>query len=381
MSAETEVSPGTGPGQVAEPGISAGAVATDPPDDASPGVAAVPGLATEAPGASARPAVPSQPQHGAVPFPNPPAEPRPGARPGTAAGGGPGTPAQPPLSGTGEALRSVGMGVSILALLLLGFVAHITLLSQLGHARAQQVAFSDFRYELANGTAPLGQRNANGELYALGTSMAVLEIPYLGLHEVVFEGTTSGVLQSGPGHRRDTVLPGQAGTSVIMGRQAAYGAPFGRLELLQPGEPFTVTTGQGAHTYHVTGIRRAGDPQPAVLADGEGRLTLVTAYGNPFRPDEVLRVDAELVSDPVPAPPRPLRSAMLPQVEQAMEGDPGGWTELVLWGLAAAIAAAGVAWASVRWGAGQAWIIAIPLLGGLGVAIADQVAVLLPNLI
>jgi LPXTG-site transpeptidase (sortase) family protein len=95
--------------------------------------------------------------------------------------------------------------------------------------------------------------------------MAVLEIPALDLHEVVFEGTTSGVLQDGPGHRRDTVFPGQEGTSVIMGRQATYGGPFGRLDVLQPGEPFTITTGQGAHTYHVTGVRREGDPQPPPL--------------------------------------------------------------------------------------------------------------------
>ncbi|MCZ0981039.1 hypothetical protein O1L60_24275 [Streptomyces diastatochromogenes] len=30
---------------------------------------------------------------------------------------------------------------------------------------------------------------------------------------------------SGPGHRRDTALPGQPGASVIMGRQWGYGSP------------------------------------------------------------------------------------------------------------------------------------------------------------
>ena len=32
------------------------------------------------------------------------------------------------------------------------------------------------------------------------------------------EGTSSGTLMSGPGHRRDTPFPGQAGVSVIVGR-------------------------------------------------------------------------------------------------------------------------------------------------------------------
>jgi sortase A len=213
-------------------------------------------------------------------------------------------PSVPPVvsSGMGDVLRLPGLALTIVAVLLLGFVAQLGLLSQLGRERAQELAFDEFRVQLADGTAPIGQLNADDELWPLGTAMAVLEIPALDLHEVVFEGTTSSVLQDGPGHRRDTVLPGQAGTSVITARQATYGGPFGRLDLLQPGEPFTVTTGQGAHTYHVTGVRREGDPQPPPLAADAGRLTLVTAGGDPFRPDDVLRVDAELVSDPVPTP-------------------------------------------------------------------------------
>ncbi|PZF84632.1 sortase [Jiangella anatolica] len=283
-------------------------------------------------------------------------------------------------SGLGDALRLPGLALTIVGVLLLGFVAQLGLLSQLGHSRAQELAFDEFRVRLADGTAPLGQLNADEELYPSGTAMAVLEIPALALHEVVFEGTTSAVLQDGPGHRRDTVYPGQAGTSVVMGRQATYGGPFGGLDLLQPGEPLTVTTGQGAHTYHVTGVRREGDPQPPPLAAGEGRLTLVTAGGDPFRPDDVLRVDAELVSDPVPAPSRPYRPADLPESEQAMKGDPSGWVAVMLWAQAIAVAAAGVAWATVAWGKAQAWTVGVPLLGGLGIGLADAVAVLLPNL-
>lgn len=318
---------------------------------------------------SAPPDVPVAPAPPAPPSRLPPVQP-------------PVMPSVPPVvsSGIGEALRLPGLALTIVAVLLLGFVAQLGLLSQLGHERAQELAFDEFRVQLADGTAPIGQLNADDELWPLGTAMAVLEIPALDLHEVVFEGTTSSVLQDGPGHRRDTVLPGQAGTSVIMARQATYGGPFGRLDLLQPGEPFTVTTGQGAHTYHVTGVRREGDPQPPPLAAGGGRLTLVTAGGDPFRPDDVLRVDAELVSDPVPTPSRPFRSADLPEQEQAMKGEPGGWVPVMLWAQGIAVAAVGVAWATVRWGKAQAWTVGVPLLGGLGIGLADAVAVLLPNL-
>lgn len=324
---------------------------------------------------SAPPDVPTAPPAPAPPAPPTPPSRRPPVQP-------PVMPSVPPVvpSGKGDALRLPGLALTIIGVLLLGFVGQLALLSQLGHARAQELAFDEFRVQLADGTAPIGQLNGDEELWPLGTAVAVLEIPALDLREVVFEGTTSAMLQDGPGHRRDTVLPGQEGTSVIMGRQATYGGPFGRLDLLQPGEPFTVTTGQGAHTYHVTGVRREGDPQPSPLADGEGRLTLVTAGGDPFRPDDVLRVDAELVSDPVPTPSRPFRSADLPEEEQAMKGDPSGWVAVMLWAQATAFAAIGVAWASVRWGTAQAWTIGVPLLGGLGIALADATAVLLPNL-
>ena len=103
------------------------------------------------------------------------------------------------------------------AIAALGFVLAITLVSQVQHARAQQVAYAQFREELAQATAPTGQLDFNGELLALGAPVATMTSPDLGLErEVVFEGTTGDVLMKGPGHRRTTVLPGQAGVSVIL---------------------------------------------------------------------------------------------------------------------------------------------------------------------
>src|SRR5262249_41044356 len=162
-----------------------------------------------------------------------------------------------------------------------------------------------------------------------------------GIREVVFEGTSSGVLESGPGHLRNTVLPGQPGVSTIVGRQAAFGGPFRDLGQLHPEETFTVTTGQGTHTYRVTDLRRAGDPPP--LARGRGRLTLATAEGRAFLPSGVLRVDADLVSDVQPAPTR--SAVTLASSERLMAGDSSSWMPLVLWGQALVLAAAALAWA------------------------------------
>ena len=274
-----------------------------------------------------------------------------------------------------------GTAISILAVLMVGFATDLLLLGGVRHARDQQTQYAQFRSALANGVAPVGQADDKGNLYPLGTPVALVEIPEIGMREVVLEGTTPGVLRSGPGHRRDTALPGQAGTSVVMGRRAAYGGPFRHLDQLRVEDTFAVTTGQGQHTYRVTGIRRAGDPQPAPPTDGRGRLTMVTTTGSSLAPDGVLRVDADLTSEVQPAPARVLGSKSLPKSEQAMGTDRTVWVPIVLWGQALLLAAVALTWTRARWGRWQTWVVGVPVLAALGFAVADQAAGLLPNLL
>jgi LPXTG-site transpeptidase (sortase) family protein len=273
----------------------------------------------------------------------------------------------------------------ILSATLLGFALYIGLISTLHHDRAQHDAYATFRKALAEGTAPVGQAQPKADpgdptkLLTPGTAVAVLYIPKLHLREVVFEGTTSSVLQKGPGHLRSTSLPGQAGISEVMGRAAAYGGPFGRLSRLAPGDLFNVTTGQGLNVFSVLDVRRAGDPQPAPLAAGKGRLILATADGIPFIPSGVLRVDADLISPTRPTPPAVISASDLTAAEQAMGTEPAAWYPLVIWGQGLVLAAGLITLARTRWGRWQTWIVAVPVLGYFGLAVADQVARLLPN--
>ena len=269
----------------------------------------------------------------------------------------------------------------MLSVLSLGFLANLLIVSQLVHARDQEVLYSDFRSELANAIAPVGQTDVNGALLRPGAPVAVLEIPDLGMREVVVEGTTSTVTQSGPGHKRDTVLPGQAGTSVVYGRQAAFGGPFGQLEILQPGMAIVATTGQGPAEYVVTGVRRPGDPVPPVLQPGQGRLTLVTAMGPRFMPTDLLRVDAQLVTPAQPAPPRVITAASLDPAEMAMAGDPAGLVPLLLWLQLLLVVAVATVWLVVRWGRWQAWLVAAPIVFFAGVMASMSALQLLPNLL
>ncbi len=277
--------------------------------------------------------------------------------------------------------RVTGTALGLLGLLLLGFVADVAVLGPLRHARDQQVEYASFRDALANATAPVGQTGPDHKLLPLGTPVALLEIPEIGVREVVAEGTTSGQLMSGPGHRPDSVLPGQPGVSVIMGRQAGWGGPFRLLYLLAPGQTFTVVTGQGRNLFRVIVVRRAGDPLPHPLQPGHSRLALFTASGPAFQPTGILIVDADLLSAVRPAPAAAVPFGSVPAAELPQAGDPAAWYLIVLWGQALAMAALALAWARTRWGRWQSWVAGGAVMTALGLEVADQIARLLPNLL
>ncbi len=276
--------------------------------------------------------------------------------------------------------RFGGSAIIVIGLLLVGFAAQFVGVSQIEHSRDQQLAFDDFRYQLANATAPVGQTGTDGRLLPVGTSVAVLTIPAIGVHEVVFEGTSSDVTRQGPGHRRDTPMPGQAGASVLYGRQAAYGAPFGSIGALTPGDVVTTTTGLGTARYVVSDVRFTGDPVPDAIPAGGGRLTLVSASGIPFLPSTVVRVDAKLETAPLATPQRALGYAALGDEELTMAGNGSVWPFLVigLIGLFALIALFAV---SLRfWGRRQTLVVAVPVVLVVGLFAAEQFTLLLPNL-
>lgn len=315
------------------------------------------------------PSQPPPPPAAVPPAPPPPAAAAP--RPRTGDG-------RPPVR---PGLALAGAALCVLAAVLLGFAANLTVVGHLQHARDQQTAYDELRKQLALGTAPVGQRTFDGKTLSMGAPVALLRIPSLGLREVVAEGTTSGVLMSGPGHRRDTALPGQEGTSVIMGRQWGYGSPFNGLGKLTPGTPIEVTTGQGKSVYEVLGVRRPGDKLPTPLGQGRGRLTLMTASGAPYTPAGVLRVDAALTTPIQPSPPRPLRNGWIGPAEEALAGDNGAWLAVFLWSQALLLAALLTVLLHRVWGTWQTWITAGPVLTALGVAVSGAATRILPNLL
>lgn len=275
----------------------------------------------------------------------------------------------------------VGVVWLLVSALLIGFVAHVTLIGSLQHSRSQHVLYQDLRTNLALAVTPVGQLDFNGDLVADGTPLALMTINRIGVSEVVVQGTTPSALTAGPGHRRDSVMPGQEGTSVIMGRQATYGGPFSGISSLANGDTIEITTGQGVAKYKVFGVRQEGDLLPVPLEDGEGRLELITADGIPLAPSGAIHVDAVLTSDVQTTPAPSFTMAALGPSELAMASDTGGWFETLFWLQWLTVAAIALRWVRSRWGVWQTWVISLPVLLVLGATTAGAAMTMLPNLL
>ncbi|HKR50361.1 MAG TPA: class E sortase [Pseudonocardiaceae bacterium] len=290
----------------------------------------------------------------------------------------------PPPVGTAPArspeYRLVGQALVMVPVLVLSFLIELALLGNLRHDRDQAQLAAQFRLELARGIAPVGPIDEANTVLALGAPVALLEIPKLGLREVVVEGTSSGTLMSGPGHRRDTPLPGQVGTSVVAGRRATYGGPFRSVDQLGAGDVIIVTTGQGRNSFAVIGVRHAGNPLPPALPPTGSRLTLVTADGPAFRPVDVLRVDAALTGA-AQSRPAQLPSQTMSAAEAVMAGDRSALLGAFGWLVLLVAVAIAVVWLRFRAGPWPAWLIGVPVLITLGLTVADEIAALLPNLL
>lgn len=290
------------------------------------------------------------------------------------------TPPRPPVNFSPRELLVRG-SLAVVAALMFVFVLNVTVVGHVQHLVSQQQLSDEFRVQLAEGTAPVGEGTVDDVLLADGAPVAKLIIPAIGIDEVVVEGTSSGTLRAGPGHRRDTVLPGQAGVSVIMGRAAAFGGPFSRLQELAPGDRFTIITAQGKHFFEVIGLRYAGDPAPPALKAGESRIVLTTARGLPYAPTGVARVDARPLGAAEPAGPRLTNFVTLAPQDHELKGDSSTVWALVFALQFLLLIEAGAVWSYRRVGVRQTWLVFVPLavLGGL--LVTEQVVRLLPNLL
>jgi sortase A len=114
-----------------------------------------------------------------------------------------------------------------------------------------------------------------------GDPIARIEMPTIGVDNIVVAGVEKSDLKKGPGHYPETPMPGQLGNAAIAGHRTTYGQPFFDVDKLQVGDEIIVTTLDGRFVYRVTGqqIVSPNDYQVVATTDPtRATLTLTSCH-------------------------------------------------------------------------------------------------------
>ncbi len=122
-----------------------------------------------------------------------------------------------------------------------------------------------------------GQAEARPWPWADTMPVARLQVPELGVDQIVLAGANGRTLAFGPAHLDGTARPGTAGHSVLSGHRDTH---FAFLRNLRPGTELRLQGRDGTWRRYRAGAARVIDARQAWLASGAGRsaLTLVTCY-------------------------------------------------------------------------------------------------------
>jgi sortase A len=203
-----------------------------------------------------------------------------------------------------KVLGAVGRACISAGVLILLFVAYQLWGTGIREAQAQNSLEDEFEQRI--GTAGDGEGNDNGDDQVTttqpdgtlpdasdttvdvgppppppveGDAVAQIRIPEIGVDKIVVEGVEVSDLKRGPGHYPGSPLPGQPGNAAIAGHRTTYGAPFNRLDELDPGDAILVTTEQGSFRYEVREQLIVSPDQVEVLDDfGDDRMTLTACH-------------------------------------------------------------------------------------------------------
>jgi sortase A len=202
-----------------------------------------------------------------------------------------------------------------------------------------------------------------------GSPVARIEMPTIGVNEIVVQGVSVADLRKGPGHYPNSAGFGEPGNAAIAGHRTTYGQPFHDLDQLEPGDEITVTTVRGSFTYEVMAHAdpdAVDDPAAergwfVVGADGvevldemgDDRLTL-TACHPKFSSRQRIVVTAQLLDEPIAPLPRPTSDPEPAQSEESefgegIEGQDDVLVPMLLWSGAFLLALAGTVLVAGRW--------------------------------
>jgi sortase A len=335
----------------------------------------------------------------------------------------------------------LGRVLIVLGLLVLGFVVYQLWGTGIEHARAQSSLEKEFGRQMASTVPPTTQTVPPSTVpptssppstaavpttaapttapaatvpprpdFADGDAVAKLEIPRMGVSEIVVSGVGVDDLKKGPGHYPETPLPGEPGNAAIAGHRTTYGAPFFDIDKLKPGDDIVATTYAGRFVYKVTGSQIVSPSDVSVLENTpDDRITLTSCDPKysatnriivtgvfdassssplvdgtapppttvaPAPPDT--GADSGVVSTPATTTPTTATSAAPPTTAAAVApaanppagladesfqlgwfDDAAAWPDVIVWGLAGAAVVVGAWWLGRRTRRWIGWLAAV----------------------
>lgn len=303
------------------------------------------------------------------------------------------TPRLPSLAA--RVVRGVGIASITAGVLVLLFAAYQLWGTGLQHARAQADLEAQFEAQLAEAGTQVdddGGQTASSTTTTLppeivaglvdpqgGDPVARLQIPAIGVDEIVVHGVSVADLRTGPGHYPDSAGFGEPGNAAVAGHRTTYGQPFHDLDQLEPGDRIDVTTVRGRFTYRVMAHPDPDDPTAErgwfvvgkrgveVLDDvGDDRLTL-TACHPKFSSRERIIVTAELLDDPIDPLPSSDTDAgddaiAAEDFGQGIEGEDDVLVPMLVWSGAFLVALVATAVVAARWRRWTTYALAAPIL-------------------
>lgn len=140
-----------------------------------------------------------------------------------------------------------------------------------------------------------------------GSSTYQIEIPAVGIRQMVVEGIENEPLARGPGHYPDTPLPGEMGNAAMAGHRTFRGRPafFFNLHRLKPGDPIRITYPDRTLLFAVERVFVTDPYDLTVIGPTPYPALTLTTCDPPGTADNRLIVRAKLTAvSPVDSPGR-----------------------------------------------------------------------------
>lgn len=115
-----------------------------------------------------------------------------------------------------------------------------------------------------------------------GRPIGRIDLPTLGRHYVVVQGTDDATLRKGPGHYPGTEFPGEGKTVAIAGHRTTYLAPFRTINRLKAGDRIVLKMPYATFTYSVEKTQVVKPDALWITHDVKGEERLVLSACHPL---------------------------------------------------------------------------------------------------